>query len=86
MAREGLAPPELTDQLARQGVSLSHSQAYRLVAEPPRRIAFALLAGLCAALRCSPADLCRLRSDPSASAGDARETALLPPEFRVPGR
>lgn len=84
IARQHLSLPEVLQKLRASGVKLSRSQLYRLTAQPPSRIAFSLLAGLCDALRCSPTDLLMFKRGDSAS----RETPSpdLPPEFQVPGK
>lgn len=47
---------EIVPLLAERGISLSATQAYRLVTSPPERLSLPVLAALCDALDCSPND------------------------------
>lgn len=58
MAERGMfATSDLVPLLAERGVVLSREQVYRLVAKVPERLSLAVLAALCDALDCSPAEL-----------------------------
>jgi DNA-binding Xre family transcriptional regulator len=58
MADRGLfQTSELLPLLAERGIRLSREHVYRLVAKDPQRINVDVLAALCDALGCSPADL-----------------------------
>ena len=58
MAERGMfATSDLMPLLAARGVVLSREQVYRLVAKVPERLSLKVLAALCDALDCSPADL-----------------------------
>jgi DNA-binding Xre family transcriptional regulator len=58
MAARGMfATSDLLPLLAERGVVLSREQVYRLVAKVPERISLGVLAALCDALDCSPAEL-----------------------------
>jgi DNA-binding Xre family transcriptional regulator len=58
MAERGLfATSDLVPLLAARGVVLSREQVYRLVAKVPERLSLRVLAALCDALECSPAEL-----------------------------
>jgi DNA-binding Xre family transcriptional regulator len=58
MAERGMfATSDLVPLLAARGVVLSREQVYRLVAKVPERLSLGVLAALCDALDCSPAEL-----------------------------
>jgi DNA-binding Xre family transcriptional regulator len=58
MAEQGMfATSDLVPLLAARGVVLSGEQVYRLVAKVPERLSLDVLAALCDALGCSPAEL-----------------------------
>lgn len=48
---------DLVPLLADRGITLSASQVYRLVSDPPERFSMSTLAALCDALGCEPGDL-----------------------------
>ncbi|MEP6463816.1 MAG: helix-turn-helix transcriptional regulator [Frankiaceae bacterium] len=58
MAAHGMfATTDLMPLLAERGVTLSATQVYRLVTQPPERLNVKVLAAICDALGCSPNDL-----------------------------
>ncbi len=58
MAERGMfVTSDLVPLLAERGVVLSREQVYRLVAKVPERLSLRVLAALCDALDCSPAEL-----------------------------
>lgn len=58
MADRGLfQTSELVPLLADRGVQISREHVYRLVTKTPQRVTLDILAALCDALACSPADL-----------------------------
>jgi DNA-binding Xre family transcriptional regulator len=61
MAERGLwKTTELAPLLAERGIHLSATQVYRLVTHQPERLSLVVLAALCDALECTPADLIEL--------------------------
>ncbi|MDJ0358131.1 helix-turn-helix transcriptional regulator [Paenarthrobacter sp. PH39-S1] len=57
MARNGITSAQaLTDLLLERGITLSRSQVWRLVAQDPERISFAVLGALCDILGVEPSD------------------------------
>lgn len=58
MATHGMfATTDLMPLLADRGVTLSATQVYRLVTQPPERLNVKVLAAVCDALGCTPNDL-----------------------------
>ena len=58
MADHGLwKTTDLVPLLADRGITLSASQVYRLVSDPPERFSLSTLAALCDAFGCEPGDL-----------------------------
>ncbi len=57
MAERGMfKTTEIIPLLAERGITLSATQAYRLVTSTPERLSLPVLAALCDALECSPDD------------------------------
>lgn len=74
MAERGMwKTSELQPLLAREGVTLSAAQVYRLVARKPERLSLAVLAALCRILSCTPNDLIEI----GAGAASDKPTASL---------
>jgi DNA-binding Xre family transcriptional regulator len=58
MATRGMfSTTDIAPLLAERGIELSAAQVYRLVTQTPERLNLRVLAALCDALDCSPADL-----------------------------
>lgn len=58
MAERGLySTTDLMPLLVARGVTLSATQVYRLVTQTPERLNVRVLAAMCDALECTPADL-----------------------------
>lgn len=65
MAERGLySTTDLAPLLEARGVHLSATQVYRLVAQAPERLNMKVLAAVCDALDCSPADLIAVTATP----------------------
>ncbi len=56
-ARDMFQTTDLVAPLAERGVHLSREQVFRLVTQPPQRLAMDTLAALCDILECTPNDL-----------------------------
>jgi DNA-binding Xre family transcriptional regulator len=68
MAERGLfKTTEIIPLLAERGISLSATQAYRLVTATPERLSLPVLAALCDALECSPNDFIAVAAAPAAA-------------------
>lgn len=62
MAQQGMySTTDLMPLLAERGIELSAPQVYRLVTGTPERLNMRVLAALCDALDCTPADLIETR-------------------------
>lgn len=58
--RELFQTSDLVPLLAERGIHLSREQVYRLVTQPPQRMAMDTLVALCDILECTPNDLIEL--------------------------
>jgi DNA-binding Xre family transcriptional regulator len=85
MARMGMRNSrDLVEPLRERGITLSESQIYRIVAQDPERIAFAVLAALADIFRVEVGDLVsytatdiRAQRPKKAAAGSAAEVPLM---------
>jgi DNA-binding Xre family transcriptional regulator len=90
MAEKGMfQTSDLVPLLAERGVLLSREQVFRLVTQPPQRLAMDTLAALCDILECTPNDLINVETVnaqvPKTAGGEtapppkARRTAIRRP-------
>lgn len=93
MANRGMfATTDIAPLLAERGIELSPAQVYRLVVQTPERLNLAVLAALCDALECTPADLVEPvvvatgRSGRKTAEGARGKTTPLYGDRRGPGR
>jgi DNA-binding Xre family transcriptional regulator len=70
MAEHGMfATTDLMPLLGERGVTLSATQVYRLVTQPPERLNVKVLAAICDALDCTPNDLIEVTAIRQPAAG-----------------
>lgn len=84
MAARGMwKTSELQPLLAREGVTLSPAQVYRLVAKAPERLSLPTLAALCRIFSCSPNDLIEVGEGPTSTPPRPLEGKVRPRRAEV---
>jgi DNA-binding Xre family transcriptional regulator len=69
---------DLHRRLSDAGLELSRQAIFRLVKEPPERLALDTLGALCEALQCTPGDLLRTQTPCASTRG-----TMPPPHFTL---